>query len=335
MLLIFIILAIINCASTGAYKKSQINLSGPPEPDTGVSPIFEKCPKIPCSCSCDDPFDPRVMPKQGDFAGLCLNTCEQRSVRMLTRDQVAAHTYFNVDPPDSDIVFAANINHYDDNNQIQFYVAKIPLYSLKEIILQIEHIGGPFSHSQMRFSFDEKNPVVLVPQDTGSDRKEITLSELTFSAEALAPPGIRYKGDYAFKSEYFQAYRMTSLEVRAKKMIIEDHHQVIQYRLDLDERERKNVFLGFLDLGTRRKHDDKYHTISNNCILAIFSVLDSRIHVPWPRRVLAKMKRRTLFMPTKGPNHLRYRGLAKKGNFRMVNLEEELGWDGYIHQESR
>ena len=287
----------LGCTSTKMHKKSHINLSGPPEPLPGVSPVFEKCPKIPCSCACDDPFDPRVMPKEGDFADKCLNTCEQRSVLRLTHEQVAEHNYFDVDRNDSAVVYAAHINHYDSNNELQFYVAQIPLNSLKEIILQVEHIGGPFSHSQMRFSFDKENPVVLVPQNTGSEREEKIVHELTFSAEALAPPGIRYKGDYAFKSVYYQSYRMTSMEVRAKKMIVEDHHRVKQFRLDLTEQEKRDVFLGFLDLGTKGGHKDKYHTISNNCILAIFSVLDDRIHISWPRRVVSRMRRRTLFMP--------------------------------------
>lgn len=307
-----------------------MNLSGPPEPTPGISPVFDKCPKIPCSCSCDDPFDPRVMPGNGDFSHQCLNTCEQRSVLWLTHEQVMEHNYFLVDTKDSDVVFAANINHYDADNEIQFYVAKIPLDALKEIILQIELAGGPFSHSQMRFSFEKENPVILIPQRTGLERKEIQVNELTFSAEALAPPGIGYKGDYAFKSEYFQAYRMTSMDVRAKKMIIEDHHRVEQYRLDLDMQERKKVLCGFLDRGTRLKHDDKYHTIKNNCILAIFSVLDTSLQIPWPRRALAKVRGRTLFMPTKAPKHLGYRGLVDRRYFRLKNLEQELGWSGQI-----
>ena len=330
---VLVILASIGCASKKMHKKSHINLSGPPEPVPGVSPVFEKCHKIPCSCSCDDPFDPRVMPKEGDFANQCLNTCEQRSVLRLTHEQVAEHGYFDVDRNDSDVVYAAHINHYDSNNELQFYVAKIPLNSLREVILQIEHIGGPFSHSQMRFSFEKENPVVLVPQRTGSAREEVIINELTFSAEALAPPGIRYKGDYAFKSEYFQSYRLTSMDVRAKKMIIEDHHRVWQYRLDLQAQERKNVFLGFLDLGTLGKHENKYHTISNNCIIEIFRVLDERVHVPWPRRVIAKLAGRTLFMPTYAPKHLRRRGLKRKGHFRLPNLEEEFGWKEHINEE--
>lgn len=326
-------LLVLGCTSTKMHKKSHINLSGPPEPVPGVSPVFEKCPKIPCSCSCDDPFDPRVMPGEGDFVNKCLNTCEQRSVLRLTHEQVAEHGYFDVDRNDSGVVYAAHINHYDSNNELQFYVAKIPLNSLREVILQIEHIGGPFSHSQMRFSFEKENPVVLVPQRTGSAREEVRIHELTFSAEVLAPPGIRYKGDYAFKSEYFQSYRLTSMEVRAKKMIIEDHHRVKQYRLDLKEQEKIDVFLGFLDLGTKGKHKDKYHTISNNCIIALFSVLDDRIHVPLPRRVISRIRGRTLFMPTKAPKHLRRRGLKKRGHFQLANLEEELGWKEHINKE--
>ena len=330
---ILVILASLGCASKRLYKRPHTNISGPPEPVPGVSSVFEKCPKIPCSCSCDDPFDPRVMPKQGDFANLCLNTCEQRSVLRLSHEQVAEHVYFEVDQNDSDVVYAANVNHYNSDEELQFYIARVPLNSLKEIILQIEHAGGVQAHAQMRFSFEKENPVVLVPQRTELARNEIKVFDLTFSAEALAPPGIPYKGDYGFKSEYFQSYRLTSMDVRAKKMIIEDHHRVWQYRIGLQAHERKNVFLGFLDLGTLGKHENKYHTISNNCIIEIFRVLDERVHVPWLRRVIAKLAGRTLFMPTYAPKHLRRRGLKRKGRFRLSNLEEELGWKEHINEE--
>ena len=123
------------------------------------------------------------------------------------------------------------------------------------------------------------------------------------------------------------------MEVRAKKMIIEDHHRVRQYRLDLNEQERKEVFLGFLDISTQLKHEDRYHTISNNCMLAIFNVLDERIRIAGPRKAITKITGRTLFMPTKAPRHLRRRGLKKRANFQLVNLEEELGWEKHIDKK--
>jgi hypothetical protein len=40
----------------------------------------------------------------------------------------------------------------------------------------------------------------------------------------------------------------------------------------------------------------------------------------------------TLFLPTRLPQHLRYRGLASRDEtkFRLPNLETELGWERFV-----
>jgi len=275
------------------------------------------------------------MPESGFFAGQCLNTCDQRSVTPVSASTAAAYGYFSAGEDTAGAVFAVNVSHAIDTASPAFFcAARIPLEGLEDVILQIEHAGGLQAHAQLRFSFRPDMPVILVPQRTGADRTEYRVHDVHFSVEALAPPGVPYKGDWGFKSEYFQSYRLTSQIVRARKMILQDHHRVWQYRIRLTAAQKRDILLGVLALGERGAYTHKYHTAQNNCIIELFRVIDAHAGGGLLHRARAAMHRRTLFLPTYGPKQLKYRGLAprRKNEFHLPNLESELGWESFIDQ---
>jgi hypothetical protein len=326
---------ILACAGRNLKTDPNVNLSAPPPANPAVPTVFARCDTIPCSCSCDDPFDPRTIPLAGDFAGMCLNTCEQRSVQRLSQRQAAAGEYFKDSCDDSNVVFAANVADFDAHGDLCFYVARIPLSSITTIIMQIEHAGGIQAHAQLRIVFSRDNPVNIVSQRKNVPREEKKTTDITFSVEALAPPGVPYKGDYGFRSHYFQAYRLTTLAVRARKMIKQDHHHVWQYQLALSGHDKAAIMDGLIGLGTKWAHSNHYHTTKNNCVLELFRVIDSRATIPWFRRLYASLWNNTLFLPTKAPSHLKHRGLnpRNRDDFRLPNLEVELGWQGDVNED--
>jgi hypothetical protein len=127
---------------------------------------------------------------------------------------------------------------------------------------------------------------------------------------------------------------MTSLDVRAHRIIKELRHRIWQFRLDLEPQERSAVLLEALRRSSVADPDERYHTTRRNCMLRAFDVIDGAVRVSWPRRVFTFFTDITLFLPTRAPQHLRYRGLAsrKKEEFRLKNMEEELGWVEHIDQ---
>ncbi len=312
----------------------SVDLSGPPESDSTILPVFALCPEDTCSCACDDPFDPRILVDTPSvFAGKCLNTCRIRSVLPLTIEQVKEHDYFSVEENDKNkYLFAANVSYRDTSGENDFYVAKIPEHGLVDIIIQIEYAGGLQAHGQMRFKFKEDSPVLLVDQCTESEKIEIPVHDLIFSAEALAPPGIPYKGDWGMRSEYFIAYRFSTLMERAHVQIKKLHRPVWQFRVQSRHNNPIAVLKKALALSAKLGHSDKYHTINNNCIQSVLRVLDAGEPVPWYRKPFLYFTKKSEFLPTRLPKHLKYRGLAasKKGMFRIPNLEKELGWEMFV-----
>ena len=87
-----------------------------------------------------------------------------------------------------------------------------------------------------------------------------------------------------------------------------------------------------LDISTRNmvaSPDERYHTSQNNCILKVFLVIDRVVPPAWYRKPLLAITNRTLFLPTRAPQHIKYRGLASSdsSSFHLPNLEDELGWE--------
>lgn len=292
-----------------------------------AAPVFSYCDSIRCACACDDPFDPRVMPDEGAFAGMCLNTCRTRSARLLPAESASAMGYFPDAAAGDGCLYVYNVYHLPDTADTpSFHVARVPVDAVSEAIFQVEHAGGLQGHAQMRFHLKADRPAILVPQRTSVDRAETAVGDLYYSVEALMPPGVPYKGDYGFRREFFQRYRMATQLVRAKTMIRRLRRRVWQYRLDVSESQLAQLLLVALEQATNADPDERYHTSQNNCALRIYSVIDRVVPPAWYRRLLLWLTDNTLFMPTRMPEHLRYRGLSSE-RLRLPNLEVELGWE--------
>ncbi len=323
-----------------SLKQSRmISISAPPEGDPDAEPVFSFCEDIKCACSCDDPFDPRTVVDSGVYEGLCLNTCLIRSVLLISPEEVARLGYFEPKGKagnDVQVIFTANIYHQDNDSCLpDFFIGRIEPNGVKEVIFQVEYGGGLHGHAQMRFRFSTDKPVVLVPQGTERERIEISVTDLYYSVEALAPPGIPYKGDYGFRRQYFQRYRMTTQYVRAKRMIKELNHRVWQYKLDLTPEQKAAVLYKAIEQAKNASPYERYHTAKNNCVLGLYRAIDPVISPSWYRKILMYVTNKTLFMPTRMPRHLRYRGIAakKEETFHLPNLEVELGWEEYINED--
>ncbi|MBN1980256.1 MAG: DUF4105 domain-containing protein [Chitinivibrionales bacterium] len=317
---------------TAPQQNELISMSTPPEGDSTASPRFALCDSVPCSCACDDPYDPRTLVDSGVYKGFCLNTCQLRSGKIIGLDEVRTHGYFQPQA-DTSLLYVANIFDKDTvTNTTAFYVGRIDCRKVSDVIIQIEHAGGVQGHSQFMFCFSDPTAVALVPQRTDRPHDTLFTDRLCFSAEAIAPPSIPYKGDYGFRRTYLQTYRVTTLPVRAVRMIKELHRPVWQYRVNGTPQQLRQTVLEALHHATAADPKDRYHTTQNNCVLALFRILDRSMPPAWFRRPLLWITDNTLFMPTRAPNHMRYRGLASRepGRFHLPNLEAQLGWQTSI-----
>jgi len=152
------------------------------------------------------------------------------------------------------------------------------------------------------------------------------------TAEALAPPGVPYKGDFGMQRQYHVAYRLESLYGRAWTMIRALGRPVWQYRLRLTPVQAAAVFGQVVRRAqaeaTATSTIRRRTTASRRCSTQVDRGAPSASW-RWP---LLLFTNRTLFLPTRAPEHLRYRGLADSDStrFHMPDLEVELGWQKYV-----
>lgn len=308
-----------------------VSVSTAPEGEGQMAPVFSRCDTIECSCACDDPFDPRTRAVGGVFDGLCLNTCRTRTALPLSPDSASLLGYFPDAGADGNrYLYVVNVYHLADTTDTpSFRVARIPRDAVADVIFQVEHAGGVQGHAQMRFRLHSDRPAVLATQLTDVPRETDTVADLYYSVEAIGPPGVPYKGDFGFRREYCQRYRLATQLVRATTMIRTLHRAVLQFRLDISDKQANAMLVRAIEQGRRADPDERYHTTQNNCALRIYSVIDAVVAPAWYRRPLLCITDHTLFMPTRARHHLRYRGLAGEP-FQLANLETELGWEEFV-----
>lgn len=320
--------------SCGPSRNATVDISMPPDPDSTLTPLFAKCGHDTCSCACDDPFDPRIRADTGDFGGLCLNTCAQRSVRLLDSADNERYGYFARTLRDSvggDMLMCVNVSHMDSAGPGRmFCAAMVPLDGVRDVILQLEFAGGLQAHAQLRFVLDSTREALLVAQNTSWPRKTYRVRDIVFSAEAVAPPGMRYKGDYAMRGQYYQSLRFETLKPRADKMMGALHHPVAQYRVGIGPAYAARVLTVAAHLADSLQFTLRYHTIQRNCILECFNAIDGAVVPPWWRQPLLLVTNRSLFMPTRAPRHLWYRGLVDRSDFRRADFQVEMGMEQSI-----
>ena len=200
--------------------------------------------------------------------------------------------------------------------------------AVEAAIVQIEFFPAivPAAHTQLRFRFAPGRQPVLVPQRGGAPKDQVRLRDLVYSVEAVpVMGGDPYDLVKGMEDHFGTAYRMVSLSDRYRRMVVTDHHRVIQLRLKLTPRERRELFVHAVRLGDRSGMKLMYHTLARNCTTELVRVIDQTVaYSPWRSAV----KNATFFMcsiPTELPHTLRIRGLLADGaGSRMPDLDREM-----------
>ncbi len=310
-----------------------VSVSSTPNIKGDADPYFKKCDTIDCSCDCNDPFDPRIKAGEGEFKGKCLNSCIVRSA--IEVPETLAYKYGYLDKilkGKSDYKYIANVNHLSDSVD-EFYIAAVNIQAVKEVMFVVEHAGGIKGHAELRFIFDSENPVILIPQKTDSEREVDSTFSLIYSVEAIAPPGVPYKGDYGFREEFFQRYRICSIEYKSDLVIKKLGRRVWQYSIDVNEKQKQKMLNAAINFAANADPNERYHTGKRNCAIRAFDVVRAGKKDPWYRKPILLITNNTMFLPTRAFKHLKYRGLISgdKEDFQSKNLEVELGWEKYIN----
>jgi hypothetical protein len=314
-------------------QEQMISVSTAPLTKENADPYFKQCDSIDCSCSCTDPFDPRIKAGKGAFEGKCLNSCFVRTALEIPDTMALKYGYSGkILQRGGGQKYVVNISHLTDTQNEEFYVAAVNPDGIRDVILMVEYAGGVQGHAELRFVFDPSNPVILVPQNTDSERAVDTTTDLIYSVEAIAPPGVPYKGDYGFREEFFQRYRICTLESKAYTTIKILKRRVWQYPIRVSTEVKKRMFLAAINFATKADPTERYHTSKRNCTIRAFDVINAGSGISWYRKPLLFFTNSTLFLPTRAFNHLKYRGLVpgSKEDYASKNLEVELRWEEYI-----
>jgi hypothetical protein len=195
----------------------------------------------------------------GKYKDKCLDTSEQRNIRILRDRQAAPFS------PTKDEMVVANFRHGG-----KFWIAKIPLGGVEQLIVQREDFGTliPAAHAQLRFKMKPGQEIVLYPQNTDPKPKPVhRLSDLVYSAEPVGPEDVAFDiasvavanlpGANKNLPQYVIATRFTSLSERAHKMITIDKHQVVQFPLNTTNAENRKI----LEAGLRQSDKQGYSTL--------------------------------------------------------------------------
>ncbi len=213
-----------------------------------------------CICDSQDKYDPKPKMPAGLFKGRCINSCQQRSVTLLSSNP----NYLTI----------ANFSH---NNK--FWIAQIPLQGIDTVIYQTEEFeflqSCPACHSQLRFRFKPDQPVILTPQIGGN--YEVKLTDIVYSIEATGVPGMNFDPFTAILDFYGLSYRFVSLQDRAERMIKIDNHTVKQLKLNLDQTDRAKLLNQAVLQSNQFGMKQMYSLYNRNCTTELFQLLDRSV----------------------------------------------------------
>lgn len=311
-----------------------VSVSSTPSINQNADPYFKHCDTIDCSCDCNDPFDPRIKSGKGEFEGKCLNSCIVRTALQIADTLAFKYGYLDkVAKSNKEYKYLVNVNHIDKYQKEDFYVAAVNTKAVKKVMFVVEHAGGVKGHAELRFVFDSLNPVILIPQKTDSEKEIDSTYSLIYSVEAIMPPGVPYKGDYGFREEFFQRYRICSIEYKSDLVIKKLGRRVWQYAINITDDQKTKMVEAAINFATKADPNERYHTGKRNCALRAFDVVNKESKIAWYRKPLLLITNNTLFLPTRAFKHLKYRGLisGKMEDYFSSNLEVELGWEEYIN----
>ncbi|MEN9810805.1 MAG: hypothetical protein RLZZ488_2372 [Pseudomonadota bacterium] len=207
-----------------------------------------------------DAYESKVLLPGGSHKGECADTTSARSVMLLPESS------------DSNVLRVANVGHNGS-----FWVAEFPKNGVEEVIFQMERFPAivPAAHTQIRLKFKKDSPVRLTNQL--DSRKQIHLLEFALSTEAIGQKGWNYDIFKGMKDEYLTAYRITSLADKYKWMVVTQKHSVVQWPLNLDEKEKQLVLPAYVKRATEKGMTSTYHTLWRNCTNELFKVFDSTL----------------------------------------------------------
>jgi len=218
-------------------------------------PDMMGCPGIPCSCSCTDPYDPRVKSIAGSNVGQCLDTCSFRNAILLSSSDEKTLTLANVVLND------------------EFYVAKIPVNKIKETIFQIEWFGvWPSNHFQIRFVFDED--VVLTPQDTSSDSSVAYERDFVWTVMGMGPVNQIYGLEQALNGDVINSFVFAAMSDYVNHAVIKQGHVVEQYAVKLSKPESSRLLEALLQKGNSDAYQIVYNFGERSCVQEFFKVFD-------------------------------------------------------------
>lgn len=231
-------------------------------------------PNANCTCNPNDSFEPRARMPKGPFKGQCINSCEQRSVKLLL-SAAAAHY-----EPSPGMQVVANVSHGGN-----FWVAKIPPNAIEDVIFQIEHFPAvvPAAHTQLRFRFKPGSEVILVSQAMAAST-QVGIKDLVYSVEAVGIPEGRFNLFAGFFDRFALAYRLVSLQDRAEQMLVKDQHRVEQLKLNLTAEAKQQLLRKVILMSDRAGMRQMYDTFAKNCTTELFHAIDQSIQYDGTRR---------------------------------------------------
>ncbi|MEY4064156.1 MAG: hypothetical protein RIR26_364 [Pseudomonadota bacterium] len=259
-----------------------------------------------CVFDSQDPFEPHTRLPKGDHAGECYDTRKARSLVRLNEEQ--ARQYGGTA---SGIVSVANVSHKG-----KFYVAHIPLKSVKTAIFHLEYFPAvvPAGHTQLRLQFDERMPVTLVSQSKSSMTQVVKVTDLVLSVEAIAQPGFSYDLFKGMDDQFGAVYKMTTLEDKYDHMVRKQNHRVEQWKLNMSVEEMQTILEKYVSKSQERGMNLMYHTLKLNCTTEIIAAIDDGMNYSLRERLGKFTAKTTDFYPNVIRISLIKRGLLPLGH---------------------
>jgi len=266
-----------------------------------------------CSLDPADPFEPHAAMPRGPFAGRCLDTSEERSIRILSPAQAAAYGL----TPDGDRRFViANVRHAG-----RYWVAEIDPSAVEDVVLQVEYFPAivPAAHTQLCFRFAPGQGPRLVPQVGRADSGATRLADLVYSVEAVFPvDGEPYDLVKGMQDHYATAYRFVSLEDRYRAMVVGQHHRVEQIRLRLSPEQRRRLLVRTMHDSDAAQLGRMYHTLALNCTTELMRAIDASVAYSGWERCLTAFTFMFDRVPTECRGQLALRGLLPEREERPL-----------------
>lgn len=221
-----------------------------------------------CIFNPNDPFETDARMPAGPFQGQCLNSNQQRSVKILTETEAEPYG------PIPGWLMVANVSH-----QRKFWVAKIPPNPVEDVIFHIEYFPAvvPAAHTQLRFHLKPGSEIILVPQATDEPPQEVHLSEIVYSVEAVTTPGTSYDVVAGIRDYFGLAYRLVSLEDRVQLMILEKQHRVEQLKLIMSPEHKQKILENAIFVSDQAGLQFMYNSFTRNCTNELFKIIDKSI----------------------------------------------------------